>query len=122
MYRKACNFPGKDGFCAPRRQAQGNEVAKGVHHGDDAQSGKKEYQGMAEAKVVVDCADQHDEQNQGEQQTCARRNNEDPALGEDDRKLLGATDAKQPFPEQLQWAHQGSGVAWIMAAMSSGRA
>lgn len=50
-------FTDKDGFAAQWRNAQGDQVAEGMHHADQTQPGQQEYQRMTETEVVVDCAE-----------------------------------------------------------------
>ena len=115
-------FPGKYRLGTSGSEAQGNQVAEGVHHRHDAQSGEQENQGMTETEVVIDGTDQHQAKYDAEQETGSRRDDEDPALVEDDGQLFVATKTKQPLLKLLDDGHQTTGMAWIRLAMSSGRA
>ena len=91
-------FAGEHGRRAGRRlMRRPDQVAEGVQDGDDAEPGEQEGQRVAEAEVVVDGAEQHDEQRGGVAEAGARRQHIDAALAEHDRRRLpaGATRSAQ---------------------------
>ena len=93
-----------------------------MNHGHHAETGEQEDQGVAQAQVIVDGAEQHDAEDDDEKESRARRDDEDAALRENDRQLFVAAEAEQPLPKRLRDRHQRSGVLWINSAMSSTRA
>ena len=94
MHGKACGFTGENRIGSPRHEAQGDQIVKGVHHRHHAEPAEQENQRMAKAEVVVDRANQHQDQDDGKQQAGFCRNDEDPALGEHNGKLLIAAKAE----------------------------
>ena len=99
MYGEASRFAGKNRFGAPRSEAQSNEIAEGMHHRHQPKPAEQKNQRMAQAEVVVDGTDQHQAKDDGEQQAGFAWNDENPALGEDNRQLLIAAKTEQPLPE-----------------------
>jgi hypothetical protein len=54
--RKVGDLAGEDGLGPAGGDADADEIAEGVQDGRDAEAGKQEDEGMAEAEVVVDGA------------------------------------------------------------------
>ena len=94
MHGKACGFAGENRIGSPPHEAQGDQIAKGVHHRHHAEPAEQENQRMAEAKVVVDRANQHQDQDDGKQQSSFGGQDEDAALAEDDGELFIAAKAE----------------------------
>jgi hypothetical protein len=74
------HFAGKHRRAPAGRDDQSVQVAKGVHHADDAQPGEQENQRVAERQVVVDGAEQHDDQ--------ASAKSRPPRVGQDENAPL----------------------------------
>ena len=68
-----------------------------MYHADKSQSGKQEDQCMAETQVVIDGANQHQEQYGTEQESSTCRNNEYPALGENNGDLFVTAKPEKPL-------------------------
>ena len=103
-----CCFTGEYRIGAARRDAQGDQIAESMHHGNKTESGKQENQCMAETQAVVDGTEQHDDQGQCEEQPAARRHDEDAALAEAQRCCSVAAPAKKKLLETSGEVH-GSG-------------
>ena len=114
-------FSREDRLAAAWRDEQVEQVAKGMDHPDKAQACQQKNQGMTQRQVVVDGANQHDHQRQGEEQAAARRHDKNPPLAEPQGAGSIAAPAKQALLERCQQLHDVQGMATlrISAAMSS---
>jgi hypothetical protein len=80
---KCADVSGEHRFDAAGRDLDVHQVAEGMQQGHQTQPGEQKDQGVAEAQVVVDGADQHQAERRGEGQAGPRRQDIDAALGED---------------------------------------
>ena len=75
-------FTDKNCWAVAGRDEQTVEVAKGVHHAGDAQTGEQENQRVTQRQGVIDGAEQHDDQGERKEQPAPGRDNENAPLTE----------------------------------------
>ena len=77
------------------------QVAKRVHHADQAECGEQEDQRMSQRQVVVDGTDEQRQENGGKQQSAAVGQDVDGAPAERARRQLRLRCGKEPPPVRL---------------------
>ena len=84
-----------------RGKREAMQVAKRVHHADQAERGEQEDQRMSQRQVVVDGTDEQRQENDGKQQSAAVGQDVDGAPAERARRQLWLRCGKEPPPVRL---------------------
>ena len=101
MHSKKRAASGEYRLSASSRHLEVGEIAKGIDHGVDAKGSQQERQDESEAQGVIDRADDHRHQHQGEDEPLLRRQDVHPPLDQHDRTGIGDPRLKQPVVEPV---------------------
>ena len=97
---EAHGLAGESAPCGCDRHLEPGEVAERMHDRHHGHRREQEGEHEPEAECVVDRSAQHDEQHEREEQAVPRGQQEDPALGQADRRGLAAAAIEQPVSER----------------------